>query len=142
MHVNDIVKKVNENGGFWQLQVRDLIYVVAVIAAASSFLLGQTSGKVKRDDEIDNRITALATTVSTQTEGIKAQNQRINDMDTKGTQQGIAAANMQIQKNLETDRRIGIMEAIATASSGDVREIKTKMEFVVNYLNEAGGKKK
>lgn len=60
----------------------------------------------------------------------------IDDIDKRGTQAGQSFQYASRERNLDQDRRINAMEAQLSIVIPDLREIKTKLNFVADLITE------
>lgn len=104
---------------FWSFTAGNVITVVLTVVSVA-FGVGRVNGK------IDGLISWQ-----------QSVEQRINHMDEVGTKALVTRNQVDDLRNVEQDRRISNLETTVQQLVPDVREIKTKLDLVAKYLEEA-----
>jgi hypothetical protein len=117
--------------GAWS-KIREWSFLIAAVL----FGLGWWNSETKSTTNVISTVESITKTVSEIQQNQGLLTQRINDMDIKGTQSSQNTVKLETERNNEQDRRINIVEEQLKSVVPDVREIKTKLDFIANLLDE------
>lgn len=132
MTTNEIAHKFQEPGNFLQFQLRDILTVLAIGGAIVSFFLTREGGSATLTEQVKQLRSAVDVTNTT----VLSQSREIHAIDTKGTEHEQQILKTLGDKDTEHERRLTNMEAVLQQAVPDIREIKTKVQIVADFLEK------
>lgn len=127
----EIVKTAIHNPDFFSFRFRDILEILVIIGLGVGFLLTQTGRSVSLEGNLSNLTNTVDKLAS-----------HVDDIDKRGTQQGQSFQHATSERNIDQDRRINTMENQLATVIPDLREIKTKLNFVADLITENKSKDK
>jgi hypothetical protein len=120
MRVADMPKK----NGFFNIQFRDVLYAISLVAVGLLFIFQRQS----EVHELSGTVTGLIKTVDALTSAFTAQ-QKLIDVNASDIR-------LQTERNLEQDKEIGQAQQQLITLVPDLREIRTKLNFVADLMDQ------
>ena len=117
---------------FSKMKLHDVISIMALLVCAFGWWNAETKG----NSALAATVTELGETVKKIQANQEKLTDKVQDLDTKGTQHSQADIRQQNERNNEQDRRINEQAAQLAQLVPDVREIKARINFVADLLDE------
>lgn len=119
-----------------KMKIHDVLSIVAIVVCVFGWWNAATGAQSKGNASLTANLTNLTETVSKLGHNQELLSAHLEDIDQKGTQASQAANRLALQANIEQDRRINGMDAQLATLVPDLREIRTKLNFVAELLDE------